>query len=91
MGGSKFKRPALKNIQAMYAKDPEAVPEPKIDDVRTIGFILMVVLQIFKNKWWFPFTQKAHPAMLPVPADVTQWVPKMWTDPSSNARPASKL
>jgi len=79
--GSKFQVPPLKHIMAKYAKDPAAVPEPKVDDVRDLGFILMVVPQIIKNKPWFPFTKKAHPALLPYPSDVEEWVPKTWADP----------
>lgn len=57
--------PKLLNIQAKFWSNPEAVPNPKKAEVRDLGFMMMVLPQIIKNKPWCPFTQKAHPSLLP--------------------------
>jgi hypothetical protein len=80
--GSRYERnPKLLNIMYIYAKHPDEVPEPRKDDVRDIGFIMTVIPNIIHNKRWCCLFSQAHPAFLPDPAEVSEWVPKTWKDP----------
>jgi len=82
--GSRYERdPKLLNIMYIYSKNPEEVPEPRQEDVRTPRFICMVAKNIIRNKRCCLCLKRAHPAFLPVPSQVAEWIPKTWEDPAN--------